>query len=121
MNNQHHPDLDKIKNLLEKVQALAERGIEGEREAAIPGSYSALAAQYGGKSLCNPIALQQREAASTPPGAQGHLVQAHRELEAWRPWPNLIGGLVALSFALPWFWYFVLRRVGELRHAVIGK
>ncbi len=34
MNNQHHPDLDKIKNLLEKVQALAERGIEGEREAA---------------------------------------------------------------------------------------
>ncbi len=34
MNSQHNPDLDKIKELLKKVGALAERGIEGEKEAA---------------------------------------------------------------------------------------
>ena len=34
MNNQHNPDLEKIKELLKKVQALAERGIAGEQEAA---------------------------------------------------------------------------------------
>lgn len=34
MNNQHNPDLEKIKELLKKVQALAERGIEGEKENA---------------------------------------------------------------------------------------
>lgn len=34
MNNQHTPDLDKIKSLLNKVNALAERGIDGEKDAA---------------------------------------------------------------------------------------
>ncbi len=34
MNNQHNPDLVKIKELLKKVGALAEHGIEGEKETA---------------------------------------------------------------------------------------
>lgn len=34
MNNQHTPDMDKIKSLLNKVNALAERGIDGEKDDA---------------------------------------------------------------------------------------
>lgn len=45
MNNQHNPDLEKIKELLKKVQALAERGIEGEKEAA-KGKLKILLAKY---------------------------------------------------------------------------
>lgn len=45
MNNQHNPDLEKIKELLKKVQVLAERGIAGEKEAA-KGKLKILLAKY---------------------------------------------------------------------------
>jgi hypothetical protein len=36
-------------------------------------------------------------------------------------WPKLAAAIVAILGALPWAWYFLLRRVAELRAAIGGK
>ena len=36
-------------------------------------------------------------------------------------WTIPIAALVLLFSALPWFWYFILRRIRELRDTIVGK
>ena len=54
------------------------------------------------------------------PGIQGELVETQRRLEAWRSIPFVLAGGLTSSFALPWFWYFLIARIREISNAVRG-
>lgn len=36
-------------------------------------------------------------------------------------WPFLVSAVVALISGIPWFWYFLLRRIRELREAIVAS
>ena len=73
--------------------------------------------------LCDPVRLEDSN--SDLVGLQGELATAQRKLSQWnRSWePFLVLGGLAITFflALPWVWYFLLRRISELRGAIVGK
>ena len=47
--------------------------------------------------------------------------KAEIAVTSWKPWP-LSAALLVLGFsAMPWLWYFLLRRIAELRAAISGK
>lgn len=94
---------------------------EGEKEAKVPGSYSALAAQYGGKLLCDPEELSRSNDRSELRGVQGQLVRTQRELLDSEQWPIFVGITIALLMSVPWTWYFILRRLKEIREAILVK
>ena len=94
---------------------------EGEKEATVPGSDAALAAQYGGKSLCDPVELTRSNSGIEPPGVQGQLEKTHHEFLDSEQWPVLLGAAITLLLAVPWIWYFLLRRLKEIREAITEK
>lgn len=55
------------------------------------------------------------------PGVQGELGNAQRALDFTRYWSLGLGAAIAAVLGLPWFWYFLLKRVKELRQALIGE
>jgi hypothetical protein len=68
--------------------------------------------------ICDPRQLTD----VTVPGVQRDIANAYRE--AWTPvpeWPKPVA-LVLVAFGLaPWAWYFLLRRIAELRAAIGGN
>ena len=54
------------------------------------------------------------------PGVQGKIAEAYAAYSWWDS-AILVGVLLALLLAVPWSWYFLLRRLGELRQALIGR
>lgn len=52
---------------------------------------------------------------------QQELVDVHNAAVQFREWPAVIGVGVFTLFAVPWAWYFLLRRIRELREAVMGR
>ena len=42
-------------------------------------------------------------------------------ISASEKWPRVAAAIVAILGALPWAWYFLLRRIAELRAAIGGK
>lgn len=101
-----------------KVEELRSACIaEGEKEARVPGSYAALAAQYGGKKSCDP----DQSAENPYEGLPAKLVAAYQDvIDSRNQFLPIAVGLFLLS-ALPWCWYFLLRRIRELREAILGK
>jgi hypothetical protein len=60
-------------------------------------------------------------AAFAPVGIQADIVKAHQAVAASEAWP-IPAALVLLGIgATPWLWYFLLRRIAELRSAMGGK
>lgn len=54
-------------------------------------------------------------------GTQAEIVAAHDSIAAIGDWPYIVALAVLVALALPWAWYFVLRRIRELRDAIAGK
>ena len=54
-------------------------------------------------------------------GIQAELVSKRDSVVASKAWPLPIAIAIILFSAVPWMWYFFLRRVQELRDAVAGK
>jgi hypothetical protein len=52
---------------------------------------------------------------------QSELLAAHEATTSSKPWPNLIALVLLAIGATPWLWYFLLRRIAELRSAISGK
>lgn len=75
------------------------------------------------KPICDPVELGRFNGKLV--GTQEELASAQRELwqwnRHWKRWPISGGLAITVFFALPWVWYFLLRRVRELREALIGK
>jgi len=73
-----------------------------------------------------PDSLSSAEAASIcanstdqDPGIQGELAVARRSFAS--DWPVAGSAAIVLLCALPWAWYFLLRRIRELREAIVGR
>ena len=73
-------------------------------------------AWWNARVVCESSQLLDQNA----PGIQGQIARAHAELRAQ---PSLVplAIVVAGVFAIPWTWYFMLRRIRELRDALVGK
>ncbi len=106
-------------------QEIAEDFEQFRKEANTPGGYSAVPPPPPGflseEAIlrCEPIMLARSNAKLV--GTRQELATAQREIWQWRQW-SISGGLaIAVFFALPWVWYFLLRRIRELREAIIGK
>lgn len=56
-------------------------------------------------------------------GVQTKLVSAYRAVQQEKLFPRffLIAAFIMVLSALPWLWYFLLRRIRELRDAILGK
>jgi hypothetical protein len=54
-------------------------------------------------------------------GIQAKIVEAHRAVTDSKTWPLTVALAVFVLGALPWAWYALLRRIGELRAAIGGK
>jgi hypothetical protein len=91
---------------------------ETEAEAKKQGAWSALANIFSAKMTCDPVDLARSD---SYPGIQGQLAAAERDVLRWASWPQISGIAIALMCSLPWLWYFFLRRIRELREAIIGK
>ena len=98
---------------------LERRGSELKVTCIEDGKTSDLA-KLGGELICDPIELA-RSTGDDPPGVQGNLARAQRQLLTWQQWPIPIAFLVVVAFGLPWAWCFLLRRIRELREALLGK
>ena len=77
-------------------------------------------AELGGVFVCDPVAL----ASSTydrPQGVQRDLAQTQWERVQWHDGIAPVAFWFCILCCLPWAWYFLLRRIRELRDAVIGS
>ena len=91
---------------------------ETEAEAKKQGALSALASIFSGKMTCDPVALARSDGYT---GMQGQLAAAERGVLRWASWAQISGIAIPLLCSLPWLWYFFLRRIRELREAILGK
>ena len=91
---------------------------ETEAEAKKQGAVSAFANIFLGKMTCDPVELARSNAYA---GIQRELAAAERDVLRWASWPQISGIAIPLMCSLPWLWYFFLRRIRELREAIVGK
>jgi hypothetical protein len=54
-------------------------------------------------------------------GLQATMVSAHRATLGSSQWPVPLALILLSVGSVPWFWYFLLRRIAELRSAIGGK
>jgi hypothetical protein len=47
-------------------------------------------------------------------------VPSKATISASEKWPHVVAAIIAILGALPWAWYFLLRRIAELRAAISG-
>ena len=91
-------------------------------ECEKPDKYSELAKKFGGSTLCDPVELMRMEDSTQPTsGVTAQLISAQKELWAVQSWPLPAASILLSLSALPWLWYFFLRRIRELRDAIVGK
>jgi hypothetical protein len=91
---------------------------ETEAEAKKQGTLSALASIFSGKAICDPVELAKSDGYT---GIQGQLAAAERDVLRWANWLQRFGIALPVLCSLPWLWYFFLRRICELREAILGK
>lgn len=54
-------------------------------------------------------------------GVQAEIVATQRAISDSSGWPYILAGLIFVLTGLPWAWYFLLRRIRELRDAILGR
>ena len=54
-------------------------------------------------------------------GVQAKIVETHRHADTWLSRAYMFSAVLMGIFAIPYSWYFLLRRIRELRDAVLGK
>ncbi len=77
-------------------------------------------AALGGELICDPSDLAF-SSTPDPPGVQGELARTQRRLRWWQDVTIPASLIIVIPCALPWTWYFLLRRLRELREAIIGR
>jgi hypothetical protein len=68
---------------------------------------------------CQPSSLS--EVRDPLDGIEADVISASREARESRTWPATVALVVLLVGAAPWLWYFLLRRVAEMRGALGGS
>lgn len=54
-------------------------------------------------------------------GVQAKLAEAQRQRNNYPKWPFSVAIFIAVACAIPWFWYFLLGRLREVRDVIAGK
>jgi len=107
------------RRLEHRVQELQRACVaESQAEAKEQGTLSALKSFFVGKSLCDPVELAK---SGDYAGIQGQLAAAELDRLRWTRWPLSACIAIQVACCLPWLWYFFLRRIRELRAAIVGK
>jgi hypothetical protein len=91
---------------------------ESQAETKEHGALSALTSIFAAKPSCDPVELARSDEHT---GIQGQLAAAELDALSWAHWPLIASMTILLGCCLPWLWYFFLRRIRELREAIIGK
>lgn len=74
-----------------------------------------------GPLVCDPVSLQypRIELRLTP--IQDQILESQRGGNSWLEGTLTLAIVVTLISTIPYLWYFLLRRVREVRDAVVGK
>jgi hypothetical protein len=91
---------------------------ESQAQAEKQGTWSALTNIFGPRFECDPVELARSGAHI---GIQGQIAAAERDALWWADWPLIACVAIQLACCLPWLWYFFLRRVREVREALVGR
>ena len=75
--------------------------------------------ERGWRNICDAEQLARFSEALV--GSQARLAAAKREVSASERWPYVLAAGVLVFSGVPWAWYFLLRRIRELRDAISGK
>lgn len=89
-----------------------------EAKCVEEGKKESLAASFGGVMLCD------RETLADLPesvGIQAEIVAAHNKVKYSDDWYYVVAIGVLAASAVPYIWYFLLRRIRELRNAIMGQ
>ena len=93
-----------------------------QTECIEEGNKEALVKSFGGVLICDPMDLYLSESSKNPHvGIQAKLVAAQKDVLKSEDWFLPVAIVVLVISALPWLWYFLLRRIRELRDAILGK
>jgi hypothetical protein len=91
---------------------------ESQAEAKEQGALSALTSIFARQPLCDPVELAR---SGDHAGIQGQLAEAELDALRWAHWPLIACIAIQIACCIPWVWYFFLRRIRELREAIVGK
>src|SRR6266705_4095908 len=71
----------------------------------------------------DPLICDPQELAALPAsvGIQAQIVAAHKRLIGFKQWLPITGGAIVAASAVPFLWYFLLRRIRELSGAIVGR
>jgi cell division protein FtsL len=103
-------------NLESKLHSLESKCTNEKVEKA--GKQGELDLSRYGTLVCDAAELSDLEELK---GIQAQIVQTHNDVRSSKKWPYSIAVLVILFSSIPWAWYFLLRRVRELRDVIVGK
>lgn len=93
-----------------------------QTECIEEGKKETLAKSFGGILICDPMDLYLSESSKNPHvGIQAKVVAAQKDVFGSEKWFLPVAIVLLVMSALPWFWYFLLRRIRELRDAILGK
>lgn len=71
--------------------------------------------------ICDPEILRTTSRNSPSVGIQAQIINNQRKGERWLEQATVIAIGVLVFSAIPYAWYFLLRRVRELHDAIVGK
>jgi hypothetical protein len=94
-------------------QRAAQRAAKSIENLSIPSEWRI----YHDEMICDAEELQDVKAV----GLQAAIVEAHRATLGSQHWPLSVALILLCLAAVPWLWYFLLRRIAELRSAIAGK
>ena len=100
-----------LERRVDNLSAQCQSQSRQERESPNPPA-------WGGILVCDPNTLIKPQDQESPPGVQGQIIATQQSLERARRWPLPVGFAIAVIFALPWAWYFLLNRIREFRNAI---
>lgn len=100
-----------------RVSALVEQCKTENAHSSVPPNDPLAGAQF----ICDPVELRNPSLTSELVGIQSQLVKAQVEGESWFEKSITLAVGIVLLFGAPYAWYFLLRRIRELRNAIAGK
>lgn len=86
------------------------------------GKRNTLTTSSGGVYRCDAIDLFLEEKEDEPyKGIQAEILKTQRQKVEAESWSVPAAEITLFLSAFPWVWYFLLRRIKELREAIVGK
>ena len=106
------------------AEAYAQWIVTNKEKKGTP-EFEAVAKAYvmlrSGPQTCDFAKLQQLQIESPLTRLQTEILESRHKGESWLDNALTLAGIIALLSAVPYAWYFLLRRIREVREAVAGK